>query len=255
MVTNLFPGDIMDRVLRILVVMLFLACSVTIGVFSFLAYVDSRYAGTLTATYEYRVSVETDGPLSNLLLFLPLPARGGGSSEVVRAVGARGWTEAPEGWNLTLTGTEKYTFLKVTAPSVPATGECGPCGRGGTSHTLTVPVKVRGPVDPWDPVGNDEVLGPRFSVTDRTCTGTFPAGDSTPRCTGYETQVFADYTAYPATTVVITVELTGTNRWNIFSERYSEFRDSARLTILGESHGWQTARGELVSGIGYSSLW
>jgi hypothetical protein len=244
-----------DRVLRVLAVMLFVACTVTIGAFSFLACVDSRYAGTLTATYVYRVSVETDGPLSNLLLFLPLPARGGGSSEVVRAIGARGWTEAPEGWNLTLTGTEKYTLLKVTALSVPATDECTACATGGSPHTLTVPVKVRGPVDPWDPVGNDEVLEPRFSVTHRTCTETLPAGDSTPRCTGYETRLFADYTAYPATTVVITLELTGTNRWNIFSERFSEFRDTARLTILGESHGWQTARGELVSGIGYSSLW
>jgi hypothetical protein len=244
-----------DRVLQVLVVMLVVLCSATIGVFSFLSYVDGRYAETLTATYEYRVSVETDGPLSNLLLFLPLPVRGGGSSEVVRAVGARGWTEAPDGWNMTLTGTEKYTLLKITASSVPATGECSPCGRGGTPLTFTVPVKVRGPIDPWDPVGNDEVMEPRFQVTERTCTETFPPGDSRPRCTGYETQFFADYTAYPATTVVMAVELTGTNRWNIFSDRYSEFRDTARLTILGESHGWQTARGELASGIGYSSLW
>ena len=241
--------------LRVLVVMLVLACIVTIGVFSLVAYVDSRYAETLAATYEYQVTVKTDGPLSNMLLFLPLPARGGGSSEVVRALGARGWTEFPEGWNVTLTGTEKYTLLKVSAPTVPPTDECGACSRSGAPHTLTIPVTVRGAVDPWDPVGNDEVLEPRFSVTERACREAFPAGDSTPRCTGYETRIFADYTSYPATTVVITMELTGTNRWNIFSERSSGFRDTAGLTILGESHGWQTARGELVSGIGYSSLW
>ena len=245
----------MDRVLRVLVVLFVVAISVTAGVFSFVAYVDSRYAETLVATYEYQLNVETDGPLSNLLLFLPLPARAGGSSEVVRAAGARGWTEIPYGWNVTLTGTEKYTLLEVTAASVPTTGECGACGRDGAPHTLTIPVTVRGPIDPRDPVGNDEVLEPRFSVMERACTEAFPRGDSTPRCTGYETSFFADYTAYPATTVVISVELTGTNRWNIFSERSSEFRDTARLTILGESHGWQTARGELVSGIGYSSLW
>jgi hypothetical protein len=244
-----------DRVLRVLVVIFVLVCAVTVGLFAFNAYVDSRYADTLTATYLYQVSVATDGPLTDLLLFLPLPARGGGSSEVVRAVGAQGWTEVPEGWNLTLTGTEKYTLLKISAPSLNLTDECGACGRSGAPHILTIPVKVRGPIDPWDPVGNDEALDPRRSVTNVTCTEAYASGDSTPHCTAYETRFFADYTAYPATTVVITVELTGTNRWNIFSERFSEFRDKARLTILGESHGWQIARGELVSGIGYSSLW
>ncbi|MBS1193939.1 MAG: hypothetical protein H6R28_339, partial [Methanomicrobiales archaeon] len=82
----------MDRVLRILLVMLILICGVAISFFAFVAYVDSRYAETLGATYQYRVTVGTDGPLTDLHLFLPLPGRAGGSLEVVRAVGARGWT-------------------------------------------------------------------------------------------------------------------------------------------------------------------
>jgi len=243
-----------DRVLRVLVVVFVVAC-VAAGLLGFKVYVDSRYAETLTSSYQYQVSVITDGPLTDLLLYLPLPVKGGGTSEVVRAVGAQGWTEVPEGWNLTLTGTKKLTLLKVSAPSVPPTDDCGACGRTGAPHVLTIPVEVQGPVDPWDPVWNDEVLEPRYSVTDSTCTETYGPGDSTPHCMAYETRFFADYTAYPATTVIITVELTGTNRWNIFSERSSEYRDSARLAVLGESHGWQTATGQLVSGIGYSSLW
>ena len=245
----------MDRVLRVHLVMLILTCGVAISFFAFVAYVDNRYAETLGATYHYRVTVGTDGPLTDLHLFLPLPGRAGGSLEVVRAVGARGWTEIPEGWNVTLTGTEKYTLLEVSAPSVPPTDECGACGRDGALHTLTVPVKIRGPVETGDPVTDGEVLEPRRSGTEKACTDTYGPGDSIPRCTAYETRFFADYTAYPATMVVISVELTGTNRWNIFSDRWSGFRDTASLTVLGESHGWQTARGELESGLGYSSLW
>jgi hypothetical protein len=244
-----------DRVLRILLAMLVLMCGVVTSYLVFVVYVDSRYDATLESTYRYSVTVGTDGPLTDLHLFLPLPARAGGSSEVVRAVGARGWTEIPEGWNLTLTGTEKYNLLEVSAPAVTPTAECGACGTSGGLHTLTVPVKVRGPIATMDPVADDEVLEPRRSEAGKTCDDTFGTGDSIPQCTAYETRFYADYTAYPATTVVITVELTGTNRWNIFSERWNGFRDTASLTVLGESHGWQTARGELERGLGYSSLW
>jgi hypothetical protein len=244
-----------DRVLQALVVLFLVMLGASIGLFSFLDYVDSRYAETLEETYEFRLSVETTSPLSNLLLFIPLPVRGSGTSEVVRAIGARGWTEAPEGWNMTLTGTEKYTMLKVTALSVPATVGCGACGTGGAPLTLLIPVRVRTPIDTRDPAGDDEVIQPRLSVMDRACTETFPAGDSVPRCTAYQTRIFADYTAQPQTGVLVTLTLTGTNRWNIFSERFSEFRDTVRLALTGESHGWQTAEGQLASGIGYSSLW
>ena len=245
----------MDRVLRILIVLLILLCGAFTAILAFHAYVDSRYAETLTSTYEYQVTLVTDGPLTDLHLFLPLPTRVGGTSDVVRATGARGWTDIPAGWNLTLTGTEKYTLLEITAPSVPVTGGCSACGEAESPLVLTIPATVPGPINTTDPVGNDEVLKPRRSEAVKACTDTSGAGDSTPRCTGYETRFFADYTTYPATTVVITVDLTGTNRWNIFSDRWSEFRDTARLTVLGESHGWQAARGELVSGLGYSSLW
>lgn len=239
----------------VLIGLLVITCGVAVFGFAFETYIDSRYADTLTATYEYRVTVVTDAPLSDLHLFLPLPVRRGASSAVVQAVGARQWTEIPEGWNVTLTGTQKYNLLEVNAPLADTTEGCSACGISPGPHVLTIPATVTRPIDVRDPAVSEEVLEPRRAEAEKACTGTDSTGDSTPRCTSYETRFFADYTTYPATTVVITVELVGTNRWNIFSDRYSQFRDTASLTVLGESHGWQSARGVLETGLGYSSLW
>ncbi len=252
----------MDGTLRALILALGIALVLAGGFIGFFGYVGVMYDRTLTSTYTYGVAVETDAPLSNVTLFLPLPDNGG-RSPVVADVGAGDIYGLPMSWQTGVYGTGKATLLKITAGRIEAAYRPAPVpadqGENLTpaAGRLPVPVPIEliieaeaeRLIDTRFPVGNSTVLLPKFNLTEVRCDLPHDLQDP-PACYDYETSFFADYEAAPDTTVTISVSLTGSNTWFIFGWSGNEFRDRAVLTLTGESHGWQSADGSMTAGIG-----
>lgn len=248
----------MDTALRHLIRILCIALLLAALFVGFSAYVQGTYRETLSSTYTYEVTLETDAVLTNVTLFLPLPGDSG-RSPVTLAVGRGDLAGLPGGWGLGLYGAGNATFMKITAdriapeyrpPPVPAGEEADPAA-------VPVPVPVRlvveaaadDRIDTARPLGNAAVLRPKYNLTEVACDFPHDAA-SPPVCYTYETAFFASYVTAPDARVTITVGLTGSNTWFVFGWSGNELRDRAVLTLTGPGDGWQRVRGAMTAGIG-----
>ena len=93
------------------------------------------------------------------------------------------------------------------------------------------------------------VLRPVQDIGAAGCTDPAASGAGA-SCSVYLSTVYADYTSSPNAKVEISTTITGRNDWKIFSPAYNQYTNSVYAIMLGENHGWVTAKGELASGIG-----
>ena len=94
-------GIYMDKIIRFTLGLLLVILIAFISVFSYQLYVEHAYQSSLTGTYTYSCTITTDSPLSNVTLFIPVPADTGGNSPVVAAFSAGTVAGIPAGWNVT----------------------------------------------------------------------------------------------------------------------------------------------------------
>jgi len=240
----------MDKIIKTALGLFIVILILFVAVVAYTAYIDTTYRNSLTSTYQYTCTISTDNVLSNVTLFLPVPANVNGNSPVVAQISSRDVSGAPADWNLTLFGTGKATLLQVSAPTIgqPAiNGSTQP-----TTITLTVNASSPALIDTASPVEYAAVFRPVQSIHAAAC----PAGDSTsatstPACYQYLTSTYADYTAASGATVTISASVTGTNSWTIFSPASNEYRNTiTMLTLHGGNHGWVTTLGWIESGLG-----
>ena len=242
-------GEIMDKIIKIAMGLFIVILVLFIAAFSYTSYIDTAYRNSLTGTYLYTCTISTDGVLSNVTLFLPVPADPNGNSPVVAKISSRDVSGVPAEWNLTLFGTGKATLLKISARTIgqPAVnGNVHP-----TTITLTVNASAPSLIDTALPVENAAVFRTVQSIHPVAC----PAGDttsaSTPSCFQYLTSTYTDYSAAPATTVTISAGVTGTNTWTIFSPASNEYQNTiSMLALHGGNHGWVTTLGWIESSVG-----
>jgi hypothetical protein len=209
--------------------------------------VENAYRTTLAGSYTYNCTITTDSPLTNVTLFIPVPADRAGNSPVVAQFSAHEITGVPDTWTTELYDTGKATMVKITIPSLipPA----------GTSHehpyslTLSTETSLRKMIDTRNPVENSPMFRPITDLTPADCSGIAPATDKR-QCYSYLTSLYADYRADPDAAVSITSALQGTNTWNILGPRTNAYNTDIHLTMVGENHGWATVRGHLENGIG-----
>jgi hypothetical protein len=253
----------MDRTLKSIAWVLIAALIVGGAFISFFAYVQSSYERSLSSTYVYQITLETDEELTNATLFIPLPDGSGTQSPIVLLIGSGNLSGLPEGWTTEIYGTEKFTMLKITAETIAPqvrplpipiseTGTPPPAGEVGSVPApirIIVQADAGGLIDTRDPVGNSSVLLPKYNLTPVPCSFPYP-DENPPACYTYEGLLYAEYSAPPGAAVTITVGLTGTNEWFVFGWTGNEFRDQIVFTHSGESHGWQTVSGTLVTGVG-----
>ncbi|MDN7023980.1 hypothetical protein FGU65_03580 [Methanoculleus sp. FWC-SCC1] len=248
----------MDTALRHLVRILCIALLLAGLFIGFSAYVQSTYAETLSSTYTYEITLETDRVLTNVTLFLPLPENGG-RSPVTLAVGRGDLAGLPRGWGIGLYGAGNATFMKITADRIAPEYRPPPVAVGEEGNPAASPVLVPirlvaeadagAVIDTAHPLGNSTLLRPKYSLTGVACD--FPHDPASPPvCYTYETAFFASYRAAPDARVTITVGLTGSNTWFVFGWSGNELRDRAVLTLTGPSDGWQRVRGAMKTGIG-----
>jgi hypothetical protein len=241
-------GEIMDKIIKVTLGLFVVILVIFVSVVSYTAYIDMTYRNSLTGTYVYNCTITTNTVLSNVTLFLPVPADMTGNSPVISQISRQQVTGVPDDWTLTLFDTGKATLLKISAPRIGQNAVNG--NAQATSITFEVNAASHTLIDTRLPVGNAAVFRPVQEITTVAC----PAGDAsaggTPECSEYLTSTYADYTAAPSASVSISASLEATNTWTIFAPESNGYKNRIDLLMHGDNHGWVTTRGWLESGIG-----
>ena len=186
-------GEIMDKIIKIVLGLFIVILVVFVAFFSYMSYIDTAYRNSLTGTYRIPAPLRPTGVLSNVTLFLPVPADPNGNSPVVARSAAGTFPGFPVNGTLRSLGPARQRSLKVSAPTI------GQPAINGSAQptTITFMVNVSSPslIETPFPVENAAVFRPVQSIHAVAC----PAGDtktaSTPACFQYLTSTYADYTA------------------------------------------------------------
>ena len=239
----------MDKIIKVVLGLFIIILVLFVSVVSYMTYTDMMYRDSLSSNYQYTCTISTDGILSNVTLFLPVPEDTRGDSPVIAQISSHDISGVPANWNLTLFDTGKGTLLQVVAPVI---GE-SPVNGSAQPVVVTLMVNASSPalIDTESPVAHAAVFRPVQGIRTVAC----PAGDTaaagSPSCYQYQTSIYADYTAAPMASLAISASVTGTNSWTIFSPASNGFRNTLSVpTLQGANHGWVTAVGGIVEGIG-----
>ncbi|MGD0533859.1 MAG: hypothetical protein ABR999_00250 [Methanoregula sp.] len=239
----------MDKIIKITLGLFILILVLFVAVVSYTLYIDTTYRNSLTGTYAYSCTITTDTVLSNVTLFLPVPADLNGNSPVVAQISGQHVAGVPGDWTITLYDTGKATLLKVSAPTIGQPAVNGSAQT--TAITLVVNASSHTLIDTRSPVENAAVFRPVQGIHTVACPASDTKTEGNPECFEYLTSTYANYTAAPSASVSISASLEATNSWTIFTPESNAYEN--RITVLtmhGENHGWVTTLGWIESGIG-----
>jgi len=230
----------MDKIIRLTLGLLLVILIASVCVFSYQAFVEQAYRTSLSGTYSYTCTLTTDSPLSNVTLFIPVPADPSGSSPVVAGFSSRDIAGIPDDWTIALYDTGKATMVKVTTPSIAGTGPATiAMAADFASGTL---------IDTRDPLNNSAMFRPVGEIRQIPCSPDTTRGS--PACYYYGTSLYAEYDAAPGATVTISETLLGRNTWTIFGPGSNGYETAVSLEMKGEQHGWSPMSGTLTDHIG-----
>ncbi len=235
----------MDRIIAATLGVFIIILAPFAGILGYNAYTEGAYRNSFNGTYTFRYTLTSDGPLTNVTLFLPVPDDRTGNSPMVTYLGTGRITGLPDAWNATLLGTGKATLLKVTTLTVSQPEGIAPSRPFTVSFSMELSQKT--PIETRDPAGGGVIFRPIQDLREQPCPASDPAGA---RCFSYTTSVYADYDAAQNTTVIFSSTLIGKNSWKIFEPRSNEYRTEIRLVLKGPNHGWAAAEGTLSAGAG-----
>src|SRR5512136_2284495 len=108
----------MDRIIRISLGLFTVITVVFLSAFSYQVFVEKAYLSSLSSTYSYACTLTTDSALSNVTLFLPVPADPSGNSPIVAQFSAQDIAGLPDDWTVILYDTGKATMVQITTPSI-----------------------------------------------------------------------------------------------------------------------------------------
>ncbi len=237
----------MDKIIKITLGIFIIVLVTFVTLVGYTGFVEHAYRSSLSSTYTYTFTITTDSPLSNVTLFIPVPADMAGNSPVVARISAHDIAGVPDSWKTELYDTGKATLVKITTPSIiPPAGTSRNNPFTVTLYTNTTSKRV---IDTENPVENSPMFRPVQGMEPAGCKDGGTAGSGA-RCYTYQAALFADYRAIPNATVTITSSLTGRNDWTIFEPKENEYRTGIYVLMSGDQKGWSTAGGELEDGIG-----
>jgi hypothetical protein len=244
---------------------------------------QERVAESYESTYEYEVTVDANGTLSDPTFYVPAPVENDSSRLAeVFVDDARydryvpgvdpGDQPAPVNFSYALVDTEHGPMIAVSADRIEVSqyyyrtvenetmGWTEPIGpdeydpddpsmgvRDDGSITFTVTLTSDESIDTAEPFGGEPLLAPQYDRIDVTC---LSQSFETQRCYAYDSRVYADYGAEEGTSVTVSTAVYGRNEW--FSGGWSgnEYRDRTTAELLGPQSGWHVAAGELEVGWG-----
>lgn len=232
----------MDRIIKITLGIFLVLLVIFVSITSYGLLVNYLYKSSLTSTYTYSCTIQTDSPITNVTLFLPLPVSPSGASPVVEQAGKVDITGLPDNWKAVIYGADQATFLKITGPVIGSSGV-------PASITLNLNVKTQDIINTRSPMEDGVIFRPVESARKTVC----PLVSNVsyvPECSQYTTTVFASYESTESGTVTIHAYLDGVNAWKIFEPDYNEYRNSVDATFSGNTIGWTKASASLESGMG-----
>jgi hypothetical protein len=238
----------MDKIIRItlgliIVILVTFAASVF-----YTGFAEQAYRTSLSSTYEYSCTITTDSRLSNVTLFIPVPADRAGNSPIVAQYSAQEIVGRPADWKVTLFDTGKATLAKITTPAIIPPKETSP------SHPFTIRLSIntgsKELIDTRSPVEQGVMFRPVQNLQKVNCPAknTGMSGDSL--CYEYLIPVYADYEAPVDASVSITSTLQGKNSWKIFDPQFNEYEADIGVLMFGDNHGWTVMKGTLESNRG-----
>jgi hypothetical protein len=238
----------LDRSIKVSLGLLAAIFIVFVSVVSYQTWVGKAYQTSLSSTYSYTCTITTDKPLSNVTLFLPLPADSSGNSPIVEQFSAQDIGGLPQDWTVILYDTGKATMVRITTPLIipPA----GTIPEKSYSIILSSEMRTDTVIDTRDPIKNSAFFRPVRDLGEVSCPSDSFAVSGTPHCYRYTTSLYADYRAQPNASVNISSTLTGNNSWKIFEPASNSYTTSIGLRMSGDRHGWSTMNGTLTSSIG-----
>ena len=220
---------------------------VFVSVVSCQVYVEKAYRTSLSSTYSYTCTITTDSTLSNVTLFLPVPADPSGNSPIVAQFSAHDIAGLPKDWTVTLYDTGKATMVRITTPVITP---------GGTipekpfTILLSSEMKSDKVIDTREPIKNSALFRQVRDLQLVSCPPDSSEEKGTPQCYRYLTSLYADYQAPSNATVNISSTLAGKNSWKIVEPKSNEYTTSVNLLMFGDIHGWSTMNGTLTTSIG-----
>jgi len=238
----------MDRMIKISLGLFMVILVVFLSAFCYQVVTERMYLSSLSSTYSYTCTITTDSPLSNVTLFLPVPADPSGNSPVVAQFSAREIGGLPEVWTATLYDTGKATMVRITTPGI--TPPPNTTSEKPYRILLSSDMKSDTVIDTRDPVNNSALFRPVRDLRQVSCPPGSPPVQGTPQCYHYLTSLYADYQAPANASVNITSTLAGNNSWKIFEPKSNEYTSTISVLMAGERHGWSTMNGTLTSSIG-----
>jgi len=238
----------MDRIIKILLGLLMVIFVVFVSVVSCQVYVEKAYLTSLSSTYSYTCTITTDSTLSNVTLFLPVPADPSGNSPIVAQFSAQDIAGLPKDWTVTLYDTGKATMVRIITPLI--TPPAGTIPEKPYGITLSTEMKSDKVIDTRKPIQNSALFRPVRDLQQVSCPPDSSLVKGTPQCYRYFTSLYADYQAPKNALVNISSTLTGKNSWKIVEPRSNEYTTTINLLMAGEHRGWSTMKGTLTSSIG-----
>ena len=238
----------MDRIIKISLGLLMVILVVFVSVVSYQAFVEKAYRTSLSSTYSYTFTITTDSTLSNVTLFLPVPADPSGNSPIVAQFSAHDIAGLPKDWTVTLYDTGKATLVRITTPLIPP--PTGTIPEKPYVILLSSEMKSEKVIDTQEPIQTSAMFRPVRDLQQVSCPSDRSEEKGTPQCYRYLTSLYADYQAPANTSVNITSSLAGKNSWKIFEPKSNEYTTTISLLMSGEHHGWVTMKGTLTKSIG-----
>jgi hypothetical protein len=238
----------MDRVIRTTLYAIIILGFAFSSVVVYQTGVEHAYRTTLSSTYSYTCTITTDSPLSNVTLFIPVPADIRGNSPVVERFSTRDITGIPGDWSVSLYDTGKATMVRISTPSIPP-GE-NISEKYPLTFVLSSEMESDRVIDSRDPEQNSALFRPIREVRQVSCPSDSSTVNGTPLCYHYLTSLYADYQASPGTMVEISSSITGNNTWKIFEPRSNTYTSTITLKMAGEIKGWQKVDGFLRNNTG-----
>ena len=238
----------MDNIIKISLGLLIVILLAFISVVGYHGFVESAYLNSLSSTYSYTCTITTDSTLSNVTLFIPVPADPLGNSPIVAGFSAHAIAGLPDDWTVTLYDTGKATMARITTRAITPPGGTNPA----KPFTLTLSSEMQSDtlIDTREPIKNSALFHPVRELQPVACPPASSLVRETPQCYRYVTSLYADYEAAPDASVNITSTIVGRNSWNIFEPGFNEYTSVTSLLMSGSHDGWATMNGTLASGIG-----
>jgi hypothetical protein len=238
----------MDKVIRITSGLIIVLLVAFVAGVSYTGFVEQAYRTSLSSTYEYSCTITTDSPISNVTLFIPVPADRTGNSPVVAQYSAQEIEGLPVDWKVTLFDTGKATLAKITTPAIIPPKETD------SSHPFSIRLSIntgsKEMINTRSPVEQGVMFRPVQDLRKANCPANNTGTRGDPLCHEYLIPAYADYQAPVNASVSITSTLKGKNSWKIFEPQFNEYDAKISILMSGENHGWTVMKGTLESNQG-----